>query len=219
MPRARRRADFKWDEDNPLLPVVGEVPTANRALFDFYHLGSRRSLNKLLEKYIGMEEEPPCRHMSRLEDWFTAYDWMNRVAAQEIIDMRSEHEIWLERQREVRAADWEMGAKLRQLAVEQLEELGKGIITARNAAALIQLGTKLQRLAAGMPTETQKVDIDGRMTNQTFITQEIMQETTIRMDYEDLRKNLHALGLLSLEIANGEDHVANPGVFAVDNPD
>lgn len=220
MPRAKPRVDFKWDEENPLLPAFGEVPSANKALFDFYHLGPKRSLDKLIAIYNEMPlEERPAKYMSRLEDWYAAYEWVNRVAAQEIIDMRSEHAIWLERQREVRQADWDMGAKLRELANEALDEIGRGIITTRNLSSLIQLGVKLQRLASGLPTDTSKVDIDGKMISSTFITQEIMQETVIRMDYEDLRKNLGVLGKLSVEIANGKDVSTNPGIFTVDNPD
>lgn len=218
MPRKKRAADFGWDLEEPLKRADGETLAANRALFDFFHIGTRRSIQKLLKMY--REEAKPTdivtRNESQLEYWYSQYAWLDRCAAQEMIDMRREHEVWLDRQRELREADWAMGEKLRKLALEAMDELGRGIITPRNVASVAQLATKLQRLAAGLPTDNSQVDISGRMVTLNHVTQEMYQETVIRMDYEDIRKNLNSLSILAREIASNENPSRDTRTVTVD---
>lgn len=113
-----------------------------------------------------------------------AYAWVERAAAYDSYLAAQDRDVWEERRRELRQLDWEFGQKLRELAERILEaspnflqakrrlipgrdgqpdqEIINVAIKAELLPKLVEVASKLQRLAAEMETERKTHEHTGK---------------------------------------------------------
>lgn len=138
-----------WDALTPeqseaLARLSGETARAHAAFLDYVRLGDGRSLRRLLEQYQAWHgenrpqsankaptEKPPTLRLKTLADWSTRYRWQERLAAYQAELARREQAVWERRRAEVREADWQMSAELRELVRAALAQLPQFIKTTR----------------------------------------------------------------------------------------
>ena len=137
-----------FDPADPLrrIPRVewypGETAASSRALHDYAAMGTRRSLDALLAKYLvqsadsAQTEKPPTVHRTTLAGWSFRFSWVIRTARHDELEdarrINADREMWLARQAEVREADWDQGDKLRKLVDEMLAVAGKYVVKSRS---------------------------------------------------------------------------------------
>lgn len=163
-----------------------ETLKAHAAFLDYVRMGSGRSLAKLIAQYqdqgaakVG-PEKPPTRRLSTLKEWSVIHEWQKRLEAWTAERNQRDQALWEERRRQLREDDWTTGEKLREQANAALEQVPQFLKTTRRVIKgsqgqpdreVITMGlklgevsdaaataSKLQRLAAEMPTERQQVD-------------------------------------------------------------
>jgi hypothetical protein len=176
-----------FDRDNPLNRIKGERPKPHQAFMDYVDMGEDRSLPKLARKYKQSTKTVPTKQLSRLKIWSTRFKWQARLAqhqanAQAVRQAELDTE-FTERRK--------MQAKLELDAARALHERGIAIIKTLplvkskatddkgaaytiepassreyNAArAMIMDGSRLARLALGLPQESvKKLEVDGTNT-------------------------------------------------------
>lgn len=177
--------DFTFDNDNPLTRCKGESKKATQALWDYYHMGTGRSLRKMHEIYNKQRASkeqtdlPPTMRWSTLCGWSFKFAWQARVARQTEIEREEDAALWRERRRQIRERDWEQGGRLRALADAILDEAPKFAKTTRRlvrgqggepdrevitirldgglAVKSAKGGSDLQRLGGEMETERKEV--------------------------------------------------------------
>ena len=141
------------------------------AAFKIYlELGPERSLPAVAEK---------CKkHVSIMGRWSSRCHWAERVAAhaahlaaverQAIEGLAVEKAVeWNKVHEAVKIAEWQRHKKLIALADDMLERWGKNKAkygTLEGIARVLELATKLARLAAGMPTEIKEVSGEFKAT-------------------------------------------------------
>lgn len=127
----------------------------------FHHfllLGSERTLEETFRTMkaagtLNSEAERPH------EGWYsTAYKWRwkERARAWDGHQYQQIEELWLERQAQLREADWLAGQQLRDLATRLLMQLPESVresLTLSQLVKALEIGSKLQRLAADEPTD------------------------------------------------------------------
>jgi hypothetical protein len=163
----------------------GETLRAHAAFLDYVRMGPGRSLRKLFELYrdrSGIEagsEKPPTKRLNTLREWSVSYAWQKRLEAWTVERGQRDQALWEQRRRELREADWQTGEKLREQANAALDQVPQFLKTTRRVvrakgqperevitmglklgevAGAAEIASKLQRLAAEMPTERQQVD-------------------------------------------------------------
>jgi hypothetical protein len=150
---------------------INESAKAHAAFKAYCELGPSRSLRALGQK-LG-------KSVALYEQWSARFEWVARVAAwdehQEEIDrkakeaaMKAEAEKWARRQAAVRENDWALAEALRKKAEAMLDyPIAKKTTTdggatvhihpqkfsLGSAARMIEVASKLARLASGAPTE------------------------------------------------------------------
>jgi hypothetical protein len=172
-------ADLNPADWEALAQCVGESDRAHTAFLDYVQLGPGRSLAKLAKRYCGQSEgeagagSPPTCRLGTLETWSTKFNWQERLAAYKQEQDARDLQLWEQRQQDIRAADWAIGEQLRALAADILAQTPQFMKTTRKvirgkkgepdreiitiaidlptAIKAIETGSKLQRLAAGMP--------------------------------------------------------------------
>jgi hypothetical protein len=171
---------------------AGEPDRAHSAFLDYVRLGPGRSLRKLLARYRGQTEgepradfQPPTQRQATLEAWSTRWEWQARLTAFKAEQDTREQQRWEQRQREIREADWQTGTNLRTLAAQIFAQAPQFLKTSRKlirgktgepdrevitlmldvatAIRAIETGSKLQRLAAGMPDSHTEITNPGQM--------------------------------------------------------
>ena len=141
------------------------------AAFKIYlELGPERSLPAVAEK---------CKkHVSIMGRWSSRWHWAERIAAhaahlaaverQAIEGLAVEKAVeWNKVHEAVKIAEWQRHKKLIALADDMLERWGKNKAkygTLEGIARVLELATKLARLAAGMPTEIKEVSGEFKAT-------------------------------------------------------
>jgi hypothetical protein len=87
----------------------GEHAKAHAALVAYATLGPGRSLDKLVETWVG-EACPPTRRRATLADWSIRFDWQERVAAYDdalaTAQLQQQQAAWVERAAELRERAW-----------------------------------------------------------------------------------------------------------------
>lgn len=182
------------EQSEALARLSGETARAYAAFLDYVKLGEGRSLRRLLEQYQAWHGEkrrqsdgkvtadlPPTTRLRTLEGWSTRYRWQERLAAYQAELARREQAVWERRRAEVREADWQMSAELRELVRAALAQLPQFIKTTRtyvkgrdgepdrevvtvqhDLPALLkalEVASALQRLAAEVPPPRQTHDV------------------------------------------------------------
>lgn len=201
---------FCWNYDEPLERAKGESAAANRALQDYCQMGVRRSLAKLHKKYTERNtddeqtEKPPTRVRSTMNGWSFLFAWVDRSIRFDELEADRRIEIWRERTLKLQEDDYSLGEKMRELA-NQIVDAGPNFIKRKSKTlpdgteiitvalsiqdlrSMADLGSKLQRLAAGEVTDRIKVtswqddivallkrgeiepaDLDGVVDNETI---------------------------------------------------
>lgn len=137
------------------------------------------------------QDKPPTRQLSMLKTWSSKYEWQARVARYDELrreQLRKEADrLWAERQLASREQTWSDAQALRAKVAKMLEfpvgraesqqetqtsDDGKTIIINKtiimpsrwsffSAAQMLDIASKLERLAVELPTERQHMQIDG----------------------------------------------------------
>ena len=136
------------------------------AAFSVYlNLGPERSLRAVGEK-LGKSE-------GLIERWSSKFDWSSRVQAQEAhlaavereateVTTRGKATEWLKRQQELREREWMMHEKCiaaAERALASFMEREKVYANLSDIARMLEVASKLGRLASGMATD--KTEITG----------------------------------------------------------
>lgn len=144
------------DKARMLLDVIGrekgEALAAWRACVD-YLLMDRRSLAALLERYQSggkAEAVAPTVRRTTLHKWSSRWSWQERAKRLDEAWALEEVREWDAKRRELAIRGWEDGGRLRDWGMAMLDEVDP---TAATAVKAVETGDKLQRLAAGEPTE------------------------------------------------------------------
>jgi len=122
-----------YNKADPLRLCSGESRKANAALRDYIALGAGRSLEKLFEVYSNRAATIPLpsKSLNGLKTWSARNAWQARVTAWEEIQNKDEEEKWAKRREEIRLADYKLGAELRKVVEDFIEELPKVIYEKR----------------------------------------------------------------------------------------
>jgi len=134
-----------------------ETPTAYRAFMDYCRMGTRRSLRALLEQYTQQApnkhptEKPPTVHWWTLCDWSKRHEWQRRVgywdANQERLRTEQSNQVIADMNR--RHAH--IGMLGQQKGLAKLQSLLGTEITVNEATRLLDIATKIERVARGEP--------------------------------------------------------------------
>jgi len=134
------------------------------AAFALYlSLGAERSVRAVGEK-LGKSE-------GLIERWSAKYDWVSRVQAHAlhlaVVEreasealVRSQAAIWLKRQTEIREREWGLHEKCiaaGEKALAAFMEKEKVYANLADIARILEVASKMGRLAAGMPTDRTEV--------------------------------------------------------------
>lgn len=183
------------DETTPKPPgeawdrIVGESKKAHAAFLDYARMGPARSLRKLHEAYrehvsngSQTKRQVPTDSFSTLATWSVRNNWQERVKAFDEEQSRIDAQLWEERRRQEREADWDIGSRMRKLAADILTEAPSYLKTQRRvikgrdgepdreivtvrldgrlAVKAAELASQLQRLAADMAPPKQSHDFN-----------------------------------------------------------
>lgn len=179
----------KWRDQKTI--TIRESKNCNAALQDYALMGMGRSLAKLLAQYEEAEsnlaQAVPTLSSNTLSYWSDYFAWQERVARWTEIQDAEELVRWQGRRDEIRNADYAQGDAMRELATKVLEAGPQFVKTTRRvqklpdgnereiitmaidihgAAKLIEMGSKLQRLSAGMTNARKSIDITVEMMNK-----------------------------------------------------
>ena len=147
-----------------------ESNKAFAAFKTYLELGAERSLVVVAEKH--------GKSKTMIERWSRRFDWPSRVQAhaahlatverQAIESLAMEKAVdWNKVHEAVKIAEWQRHKKLITLADEMLSRWEKNKAkcgTLEGIARVLELATKLGRLAAGMPTEVKEVNTTMKAT-------------------------------------------------------
>ena len=147
-----------------------ESSKAYAAFKTYLELGPERSLATVAEKH--------GKSRTMIERWSRRFDWPARVQAhaahlalverQAIESLAMEKAVdWSKVHEAVKVAEWQRHKKLIALADEMLARWEKNKAkcgTLEGIARVLELATKLGRLAAGMPTEVKEVNTTVKAT-------------------------------------------------------
>jgi uncharacterized protein len=166
------RAGWKERNDMPMKfeQQERESNKAFAAFKTYLELGPERSLVTVAER-VGKSK-------TMMERWSRRFDWPARVAAHAAqvadVERRAIEGLALEKAVEwykvheaVKVAEWQRHKKLIALADEMIARWEKNKAkcgTLEGIARLLELATKLGRLAAGMPTEVKEVNTTVKAT-------------------------------------------------------
>ena len=144
-----------------------ESNKAFAAFKTYLELGAQRSLATVAEQH--------GKSKTMIERWSRRFDWPARVQAhaahlaaverQAIEGLALEKAVeWDKVHEAVKIAEWQRHKKLIALADERSEEHKSKCGTLEGIARVLELATKLARLAAGMPTEVKEVNTTMKAT-------------------------------------------------------
>jgi hypothetical protein len=162
-----------------LLALPSESLKAHTAFLDYVRMGSGRSLRKLCMWYEdgrqidGETTAVPTVNLRSLEKWSVKFDWQKRLDAYQKDLDRQDQQLWEKRRHHIRETDWDVCEQLRVLVTQALAQMPQFLKTTRqyvkgrngdpdrevitvqqDLMALlkaVEVTSKLQRLAAGMP--------------------------------------------------------------------
>ncbi len=126
-----------------------ETPQAAQAFEDYYDLGDDRSLRKLAES-----NQKHSKHIANLMKWSVEHGWQERVKLRdreraEAKRKKRDAEIDAMNERHI-----QIGTSLQLKGIKQSDKLlNKEDVNASDALRMIKLGTDLERVARGEPTE------------------------------------------------------------------
>lgn len=146
----------RYDPANPLAAIDGETGPALAAFLDYVALGPERSYPKLADIYAGKNRgeyreelpnsKPPTRSKNAttaqktIEVWGSAHQWQDRLKTHITQQAQRIQQMMEERQADVLARQYQIGADALALAVEALKQ-GQ------------QFTTTTRRLVKGKPAE------------------------------------------------------------------
>lgn len=151
-----------WDQQ------PGESPEAYAVFTEYLHLGDHRSLKAVAAKL--------SRQLSIIARWSKKWHWQERVTRwhEHLVDVRTKRiEIlqeadavdWVRRQKEHREKEYDLAQKGFEILRRWINELAKRKrvkMSAAEAAKLLDVCSRIGRLAAGMATNRDEISgIDG----------------------------------------------------------
>lgn len=174
-------------QNNPSQPAPGKPSFHRRpnegekayAAFKAYcEMGTQRSIRKVarsLTKSVTLIKRWAAQHewSGRIKDWDADQEARRRKAEDEAL--KAEAAVWAQRQRQIREQDWRDAQALRAKVAAMLDfPLAKRVVkegsneihihpakfTLNNAARMLEVASKLERLAAGLNTE--KIEHTGK---------------------------------------------------------
>lgn len=161
-----------WDRQD------GESARAYAAFVQYRDMGPARSLRKM------MAVEPRMGAWTSLSRWSSENSWVDRVAAWEIEQRRTEMLEQTDKVKGMRRAHAGIGTLMLAKAAQKINAITPESLTVREAVMLAELGAKLERQARGEPDATLQVEanVNVRPANEV-----ITSDTLWRM----LRDNPH----------------------------
>lgn len=182
-----------------------ESAKAFAAFKTYLELGPERSLATVAEKH--------GKSRTMIERWSRRFDWPARVQAhaahlalverQAIESLAMEKAVdWSKVHEAVKVAEWQRHKKLIALADEMLARWEKNKAkcgTLEGIARVLELATKLGRLAAGMPTEVKEVNTTMKATI------DVEWEIAIRKAYAVKDSPANEPAVVDVEVLTGGD--------------
>jgi hypothetical protein len=149
-----------------------ETPQAARAFEDYYDLGEDRSLRKLADSR-GQEEGKRRARLATLEQWSSKHHWQERIIQRDrekAAAKRKKHDADIEAMNERHVL---IATTHEVKAIKQIEVLTKGeTFSASAAVRLLDITTKLERLARGAPTENVEQSSQEQLEQEWIILRE-----------------------------------------------
>ena len=182
-----------------------ESNKAFAAFKTYLELGAQRSLADVAEQH--------GKSKTMIERWSRRFDWPARVQAhaahlalverQAIESLAMEKAVdWSKVHEAVKVAEWQRHKKLIALADEMLARWEKNKAkcgTLEGIARVLELATKLGRLAAGMPTEVKEVNTTMKATI------DVDWEIAIRKAYGVKDAPANETAVVDVEVLTGGD--------------
>lgn len=208
-----------WDA---LAQRDGEHDRAHAAFLDYFYLGPGRSLQKLCVRYRAQSEskagaKPPTRRKATLDEWSARYEWQARLKAFKDEFDRREQERWIERQRQVREADWAAGIGLRDLAAQiltqspQFMKTTRKLVKGRNGdpdTVVITVGLETQIALKALELAS---DLQRKAAEILPPVQQHQITTTVNFSADDLAQARDKVEQLELALLDGHDDGHAPG--------
>jgi hypothetical protein len=140
---------------------VRETARARQGWLDYLALGDQRSLEKLVEQYQTRTEAAPTKQLTTVKRWSRVHGWSDRLRAHA---NEIERELRLAQTDAIREMN-ERHATIAKAAtgklVEWLQRLDGGTLTVMEAARLLDVAVRVERLARGEPTDRPAVEHRG----------------------------------------------------------
>jgi len=182
-----------------------ESNKAFAAFKTYLELGAQRSLADVADQH--------GKSKTMIERWSRRFDWPARVQAhaahlalverQAIESLAMEKAVdWSKVHEAVKVAEWQRHKKLIALADEMLARWEKNKAkcgTLEGIARVLELATKLGRLAAGMPTEVKEVNTTMKATI------DVEWEIAIRKAYAVKESPANEPAVVDVEVLTGGD--------------
>lgn len=133
-----------------------ETPRAYGAFITYRDLGPTRSLRRLAAR-------DSAQNLRQLQTWSSAHDWVDRCGSwDEHLDEERRLTL-IEEAREMTRRQATIGQLMLARAAERLRTLDPQTLTVTEAVKLIDVGSRLERLARGEPTDIgeQRVETAG----------------------------------------------------------
>lgn len=194
------------DTAYPLKRQRGERRDAHLAFLDYYAMGAKRSIQKLLDKYRAQAQQTPAppttRHMT-LARWSAENLWQARLDAQSDIETAEKMRVWEERRKAHAEREWEYAQALFERAetmlkyplTEQKQTAdGRTVILkpvrwrASDITRYLETANELARRALGL---TERLEITGDLQVNTAVELPDFDA----MDTDELEDIIHAAEL------------------------
>jgi hypothetical protein len=147
--------------------------TRHREAFNAYwSMGAERSIEKLHATWKGRARAPSLR---TLYEWSRALHWQDRILEMERAAREQDRLAHVEALHEMNERHRKEGLALQQRALERFGAMAPGDMKATDAIRALTEGVRLERLAAGAPTERiqQEGEIHGTVELRGFSNQEL----------------------------------------------
>ena len=143
-----------WDR------LAGEPPRCYRAFLAYRNMGMNRS-----QRYLAMElnnlnpqnkkmVKPPKDVPKTLSRWATKFQWIDRCAAWDDIQLKAEEGQWNKRTDDLRKSQWEASELLFQLGTAALKLLKPEDLTAKDIIRFLELASEIGKETKREPVST-----------------------------------------------------------------
>lgn len=141
-------------EQEPWEKTPWETPRAYDAFTKYRDMGPKRTVR-------GCGLQLGLKHQCR--EWSAQHDWVNRAAAFDAAQDRALRTELAEQRTAMLKRHAQVGALLTQKAIERLRDLDVAKLSIRDAIALIETGSRLERQSRGEPDLRGELAVTGSL--------------------------------------------------------